>query len=313
MSGLDTTAVAATCLEFKSPTEYQTKWNLSFDHHPLLPVIDSPSPHTSVPLSARHNVTGLPAKPNVVRPQKSQLHQLFRTSPELRTIVKEKVAELIVRVAPIVSAVKDDASCLSVRIPEQAVFRLEQAYLWNRLHNSEAGHRLVLAGLKRATLELHAFILWHRDQSIFTNSNGQPPSDAFTKDYRTRGIYVNTVTDYDRFGRFGVAVLLDVDLHQVTLPSHAQHVDLSPIPVERNVLFPEGYAGGHHCYLHFYPPIIEDSRRFELAARGYQSRSDVYHSNRAIDKLFDNMSKDFCEYTFRYRIQIVNCHSGSGC
>jgi hypothetical protein len=202
------------------------------------------------------------------------------------------------RVAAIIPVVEADVGCLPVRIPEQAVFRLEQAYFWSHLHNSEAGHHLVLAGLKRATLELHGFILWHHERLRSTNSNATLPSYTFMKDYPTRGLYVNTVADYERFCRSSVAVFMDIDLDQVKFPSHAQRVDLSPIPVERNVLFPDGYSGGHHCYLYFYPPIIEDSVRFELAARGYHSRSDVYCSNRDIDKLFENISKDSCGHLF---------------
>ena len=271
---------------------------LSYERYPLLPVTDIPSTRVSVPRSSGHNITELPAKPDITRPSKSRPHQLFRTSSDFRNIVREKVTELTACVAPIISTVEADVGRLSIRIPEQAVFRLEQASLWSRLHNSEAGHRLVLAGLKRAALELHGFILWHHDQSKSNNSNATPQSHSFAKGYSTRGLYVNTIPDYDRFSRFGIAVFMVIDLDQVEFPSDAQHVDLSPIPVERNRLFPDGYSGGHHCYLYFYPPIIEDSVHFELAARGYHSRSDVYSSNRDIEKLFENISKDSCEHLF---------------
>ena len=269
-----------------------TLLRLSFDDYPLHPVTDLPS-LLSTRYSTGHDIAGLPPRPQVAQPSKIQLHQLFRTSHELREIVKEKVAELIANVSPVISAVKNDRNCLDVRIPEQALFRLEQAYLWNRLRNSEAGHRLVLAGLKRAVLELHAFILWYHDQSIVTTEKYQ--LDAFTKSYRTRGVYVNNVPEYDHLRRFGIAVFLEVNLKEVRLPPQARHVELTPIPIERNALFPEGYSGGHHCYLFFYPPIIQDSVLFERAARGYHSRSDIYRANRSLEKIFENIRRDTCE------------------
>jgi hypothetical protein len=274
-------------------------------------VVDTPSPISNNSRSAGTSIAGLPVRPQTVRPLKSYLHQIFRTLQELRTVLKALVAELISCTSITISAIKQDPKFKSIRIPEQAVFHLEQASLWIRIQNTEAGHRLVLAALKRATLELHGFLLWHRDQSVV--SRGTRASDAFTKHYRTRGVFVNNIRDYELFNRFRVAVFVEIDLHHIRLPSQARRVDLSPIPIDRNVLFPQGYTGGHHCHLYFYPPIIHDPLFFELAARGYHARSDVYHPNRDINKILENMRKDTCEPGFLVPHFDSHRLSASGC
>jgi hypothetical protein len=236
---------------------------------------------------ALHGLPGLPTKPQDCQISKPRRHQLFRTSSSMRTLIKTKVTELMAQVSTVFSSVRANGAFDAIRIPEQALFRLEQAYLWNRLHNSEPGHRLVLAGLKRSVMELHAFILW-RDHV----------QGRFRKTYRRRGVYVNSMAEFDHLRTSGVPVFLHVQAVAILNPPRIRHVNLTPIPIHFNLLFPEGYVGGHHSDIYFYPPLVQDSQYFELAARGYHSRSDEYRANRDINKIFDNMCKDSRECVY---------------
>jgi hypothetical protein len=260
-----------------------TLLRLNFYDNPVLPVVGDPlSPSNDVVgRLASHNIPGLPTKPQACQLSKPRLHQLFRTSSSMRTVIKTKVNELMTQVSTVFSSVRADGAFDAIRIPEQALFRLEQAYLWNRLHNSEAGHRLVLAGLKRAAMELHAFLLW-RDHV----------QGRFHKSYGRRGVYVNSLTEFDHLRTSGVPVYLHVQAVAIVNLPRIRHVILTPIPIHSNLLFPEGYVGGHHSDIYFYPPLVHDSQYFELTARGYHSRSDEYRANRDINKIFDNMRKD---------------------
>jgi hypothetical protein len=259
---------------------------LSFDDYPILPVVGDPlSPsNKAVGPVASHGIPCLPIKPQACQISKSRRHQLFRTSSSMRTLIKTKVTELMAQVSTVFSSVRANGAFDAIRIPEQALFRLEQAYLWNRLHNSEPGHRLVLAGLKRSVMELHAFLLW-RD-----HVEGKPHTT-----FRRRGVYVNSMTEFDDLRTSGVPVYLHVQAVAILNPPRIRHVNLTPIPIHSSLLFPEGYVGGHHAGIDFYPPFAQDSQYFELAARGYHSRSDEYRANRDIDKMFDNMRKDLRE------------------
>jgi hypothetical protein len=121
-------------------------------------------------------------------------------------IAKTKVSELISEVSAAITKSKGDSRFNHIRYPEQALFRLEQAYLWTRLHNTTSGHQLVLAGLKRAALELHGFLLWHRYYSTMPCSLDQCGREPSWKGYQTCGVYVENISDYNSFGRLGVAV-----------------------------------------------------------------------------------------------------------
>jgi hypothetical protein len=264
--------------------------NLSFEDYPLNPVTDTMPPPPSLPQSTPPSIPGLPPKPVAIERTRSTLHNLYCVPDSMRDILKKHVYELISRVRPVMDSVVADSHCVFIRLPTQAVFRLEQAYFWLRFQNSEAGHQLALCGLKRAVLELHAFLLWRTDEP--TSPAQQRNWDLFKKPYRTRGTYVDCPMDYNLIGRFGVAVYYEVDLMEVTLPERAKEVDLTPIPIERHPLFPPGYKGGNHTYLYFYPPVVKDSHQLELASRGYSSRTDSYSPNRDIEKIFASIRKE---------------------
>ena len=264
---------------------------ITFDKYPLSPIDDSDLP-SQPPQPFVGQVAGLPNKPRVLRPTRVHLHTLHVASSSMCAIAKAKVYELIAEVSAVIAKSKGDSRFDRIRYPEQALFRLEQAYLWTRLNNTTSGHQLILIGLKRAVLELHGFLLWHKYYSTMTFSPGQRRTEPSRKSYPMRGVYVDNIADYNSFGRLGVAVFHEVSLQKADIPFHAREVDLAPIPIERNLLFPEGYSGGHHCYVYFYPPIVHEDVPYELAARGYWSRSDVYRPNKEIDKSFENMRRD---------------------
>jgi len=79
----------------------------------------------------------------------------------MRAVVKEKVFVLIADVRQAIDELEKCPASHCTHLPEQALFCLQQAYYWNILPRTvtAAGHLLVLAGLKRAVLELHGFLL----------------------------------------------------------------------------------------------------------------------------------------------------------
>jgi len=141
---------------------------LDFIHHPLVPVSGyyHSVPATSTALS-RHS--SLPSKPTGARAtSKTQLLDFCSASDAMTRVVKTQVDDLITRVRPLITQLDDDPNTRFVRPPEQALFYLQQARYWNSLPgtNTERGHRLILSGMKRAVMELHGFILWHRDHRL---------------------------------------------------------------------------------------------------------------------------------------------------
>jgi hypothetical protein len=262
---------------------------MDFNKFPLVPVTPDALSTSSATDTAHATIPGLPSKPNANQPTKSTLHHLYRIPDLMCNLLKLKVRALLLFVRTIALSIKRDPDFRLIRIPEQAMFHLEQAYLWLRLENTMAGHRLALAGLRRAILELHGFILWYKDEPTNVENRDW---NLLKKSYPSRGVYVDCLVDYNLIGRFGVPVLFEVDLTQVSIPESAQQVPFTPIPMDRNPMFPQGYASGQHTFLYFYPPEVKDHAVYELASRGYCSRIDNYKPNRDINKIFENLRKD---------------------
>jgi hypothetical protein len=263
---------------------------LSFDEFPLVPVpkfSTTPAELGHIP----HTIANLPPKPQVVTPNKAHL-SFFNTSDDMRAIVKEQVFALISEVRRVIDNLHQNPDFHFIRMPEEALFRLKQAYYWNLLPDTvtNIGHTLILAGLKRAVYELHGFLLWRKDDAIRVEP--LPHQGYFAKLYGTRGVIVDNYRDYNAVGRFGVAVYMEANLDDITLQPTVNEVELSPIPIHRQLLEPLGSRSGHHTYIYFYPPIAEHFAFYELAARGYVSRLDVYEPNRDVDRVHDKMVQD---------------------
>jgi hypothetical protein len=260
---------------------------LSFDKFPLILASMSAGKPVGPP---HHTFAGLPSRPLDLDPGKVGL-SFVSTSEAMRAIVKEKVFALISAVRQATNDANNNPDLKSIRMPEQAIFRLQQAYYWNLLPGTVTtiGHVLVLAALKRAAYELHGFLLWLKDNTLTDLS---PQKGQFKKPYKTRGVIVKNARDYHALSRMGVSVYMEADLNIFTLPRSAKETQLSPIPVHRQLLVPYGSRAGHHTFLYFYPPIVEDFALFELAARGYASRLDNYEPNKGIDRLHAQLHKD---------------------
>jgi hypothetical protein len=202
----------------------------------------------------------------------------------MRRVVKTQVDTLSERVGEVIAELGSDLSH-RIRLPEQALFHLKQAYYWNSLPgtNTECGYRLILAGMKRAAMELHGFILWYRDYK----ASLRPIVRKYQKWYRSRGAVVYDEEDYAYLGRHDIPAWMTVDADAWKPNPSARAVSITPIPIHRDPMFPPGYKGGHHTAIFFYPPEAED--RFELAARGYAGRRDVYEFHTEIAKIHDKM------------------------
>jgi hypothetical protein len=162
---------------------------LSFDSFPLVPSPDHfKTAHihsTTHPILPIHS--SLPTKPGTVTGGvKKPALDFCSASDAMRRVVKTQVDTLSERVGEVIAELGSDLSH-RVRLPEQALFHLKQAYYWNSLPgtNTECGHRLILAGMKRAAMELHGFILWYRDYKASLNQ-ARPVVRKYQKWYRWR-------------------------------------------------------------------------------------------------------------------------------
>jgi hypothetical protein len=264
---------------------------LSFQDFPLVTTSASSTVSPSSP-QGRANVPHLPPKPQAIDTGRVEL-SFVNTSDAMRAIVKQQVLSLTSTVKRAIDAVSNNSQLASIRMPEQAIFRLQQSYYWNLLPGTvtAAGHHLILSSMKRSVLELHGFLLWLSDSGVLDRDVLSHESSSLWP-FRTRGVIVNDASDYRTIGRAGVSVYMEADLSAVELPSSARQIELSPIPLHRQLLTPHGSRKGHHTYIYFYPPIVENPGIYELAARGYASRLDEYQPNAEIDRLHTQMHKD---------------------
>ena len=268
---------------------------LNFADYPLTPSFTSTQSTTPATSGASRSIPRLPPKPLAPDAGKVE-YSLVSPSETMRAVVKQQVFNLISEVKSAIDVASTNRDFASIRMPEEAIFRLQQSYYWNSLPGTvtTAGHFLILASLKRSVLELHGFLLWLKDVDT-PSRNPESQKDNSRKAYATRGVIVNDVKNYLTIGRFGIAVYMKVDLSVVVLSPSARAVDLSPIPLRHQLLVPPGSRKGHLTYIYFYPPIVENFEIYELAARGYASRLDQYQPNADIEKLHAQMSKDASE------------------
>ena len=287
LTGLDPTIVMLNFSSFPlvpSPDHFKTT-HIQLTTNPRLPI------HPSLPTKPG-SVTGGVKKPGL---------DFCSASDAMRRVVKTQVDTLSERVGQVVADLGSDPSH-RIRLPEQALFHLKQAYYWNLLPgtNTECGHHLILAGMKRAAMELHGFILWHRDYKASLNQ-ARPIVRKYQKWYRSRGAVVSDEEDYAYLARRDIPAWMTIDAHTWKPNPSARAVCTTPIPIHRDPMFPPGYKGGHHTAILFYPPEAEDP--FELSARGYAGRRDVYELHTEIarihDKMHDKQRTIICDYCDR--------------
>ena len=266
--------------------------HLDFNKYPLIRVsgfYDSVPPTPKTP-SLRH--PSLPSKPRHSIADAAILD--FCTASDAMTrIVKTQVDNLIDRVRVLITQARNDLDTRSVRLPEQALFYLKQARYWNSLPgtNTECGHRLILAGMKRAAMELHGFILWRHDQQLLVDE-GLTSAQKHRTLFRARGALVDNEDDYAFLAKRGIPVWMKIPANAFEPPPSARLVSFTTIPIHRDPMFPPGHKSGHHTALFFYPPIVDDTSSFELAARGYAGRLDIYQPNAQIADVHQRMHSD---------------------
>ena len=267
---------------------------LDFDIFPLVPVanhFDSTSTPSSIN-PPRH--PSLPNKPNKAGTGgiKTVGLNFCSASDAMRRIIKTQVDSLSNRVRSLIVELEKDASH-SIRPPTQALFHLQQAYYWNLLPgtNTECGHYLILAGMKRAVMELHGFILWYHDYR-HTLDHARPIIRRYQKWFRTRGALVANEADYAYLGKHDIPAWATISADEFKPSSSARAVPLLTIPTHREPMFPAAYKGGHHTVLFFYPPEVDEDSSFELSARGYAARRDTYHFNNDIAKVHEKMRNE---------------------
>jgi hypothetical protein len=168
-------------------------------------------------------------------------------------IVKTQADNLINRVRQLLTQLDNDHNNRSVRPPEQALFYLQQACYWNSLPgtNTERAHRLILAGMKRAAMELHGFLLWHRDHRLSLDK--RPMVWKHQKWFQARGAFVDNEDDYAFLAQRDVPVWMNIAVDAFWLPHSARPVSLTTIPIHCELMFPRSHHGGHHTAIFFYP------------------------------------------------------------
>jgi hypothetical protein len=264
---------------------------LDFMHHPLVPVSGYYHPVPPTAALSRYPCSSLPSKPTTAT-RKTTVLDFCSASDAMICVVKTQVDDLINRVRPLITQLDNDPDTRFVRPPEQALFYLQQARYWNSLPrtNTERGHRLILGGMKRAAMELHGFILWHRDHRLSVDE--RPMVRKHQKWFRTRGAFVNNEDDYAFLAKRDIPVWMNIAVDAFQLPRSARPVSLTAIPIHCDLMFPRGHKDGHHTAIFFYPPKVDDNALFELAARGYAGRLDIYQLNTQIANVHEKMHRD---------------------
>jgi hypothetical protein len=158
--------------------------------------------------------------------------------------------------------------------------------------NTTAGHHLILAGMKRAAMELHGFILWYQDYKRGLDPCARPIAREFKKSFRSRSALVDNQDDCDYLEKRDIPVWMKIDAEEFKPHHSTRAVSLTPIPIHRQPMFPAQYKGGHHTALFFYPPDPKNGCAFELAACGYTGRCDIYQIDTDIARVHEKIHNE---------------------
>lgn len=138
-----------------------------------------------------------------------------------------------------------------------------------------------LAGLKRAIAELQGFILWHHEQEARESS-----SIRRVITHRSRGVIVDTLSDYQTMERLGLPVWIVLEFTNPLALFPSKEVPLTDPPSNMGFWSAPGSTSSsadfyrgifvHNKHLDYYPPVVDKSVSFERSARGYGPRLDVF-------------------------------------
>jgi hypothetical protein len=268
---------------------------MDFVAFPLVPVPGHSTPG-HIPSTVQPPLhPSLPTKPGVSDIKAPDL-DFCSASHSMKQVVKTQVDNLLDDARKVI-AEYENLNNGSIRLPVQALFNLKQAYYWNLLPgtNTECGHRLILAGMKRAAMELHGFILWYKDYQTPLSEN--PIPRKYPTWFRCRGALVTNEDDYAYLGERGIPAWMKIAFNRFDPLPSARAVSITTIPTSRDLMFPPSYKGGHHTAILFYPPEAEDASLFELSARGYAGRRDVYQFHSGIARVHEKMRNEQCTFT----------------
>jgi hypothetical protein len=259
---------------------------LDFADFPLVPVEGHFSPPDARPTIDPPLCPSLPMRPGTANTTRPRLNFCSASEP-MKLVISTQLEKLSRPAIRALAEIRDD----SVRLPIQALYHLKQSYYWNLLPgtNTTAGHHLILAGMKRAVMELHGFILWYQDYKRGLDPWPRPIAREFQKSFRCRGALVENQDDCDYLEKRDIPVWMKIDTEKFQPHHSARAVSLTPIPIHRQPMFPANYKGGHHAALFFYPPDPEDGCSFELSARGYSGRRDIYQIDAEIARVHEKI------------------------
>ncbi|KAJ7682424.1 hypothetical protein DFH06DRAFT_293927 [Mycena polygramma] len=190
-----------------------------------------------------------------------------------------------------IDVVKSRPDLSHIRLPLGAVERTYASLLALRVNFLTRQDVLEYAAcLKRSMAELQGFILWSRELDVWMD----PSSSIFDRaGRRLRGAVCEDMLSYESLHRMGVPAWCFV----TGLPPAANVVSNS---------FDDGVSSvWSKCAMpnnkahYFYPPLVDDRRTFELAARGYALRRDKLRRDTGyrkdleeMDRLYDKLNKE---------------------
>ncbi|KAJ7502478.1 hypothetical protein B0H11DRAFT_2223392 [Mycena galericulata] len=231
------------------------------------------------------DISLLSFKPNRAWPSRGTVDSLVLDA------FQEQLNSIYLQVTEAITRVKSRPALSGIRLPLRAVERAYASLL--ALHVNFLTRRDLLeyvACLKRSIAELRGFILWADEIDCWLADSVV----STRRSYAARGSVCEDLATYDALCRMGIPVWCFVS--GLSVASHTTEQALSKAsyccpPMSGTLL--------HNKALFFYPPVVDDTRTFELAARGYAPRVDKLHRDKgyrkdlgAMEAVYDKMNRE---------------------
>ncbi|KAJ7471246.1 hypothetical protein B0H11DRAFT_1919807 [Mycena galericulata] len=211
--------------------------------------------------------------------------------PTVLEAFQEEVNSVYCGVTKAMEFIKSNDVSPEIRLPLCAVERAYASILALRVNFLTRRDLLeYVACLKRSVAELRGFISWVHDLDYWLGNSVTPIK--VTRE--VRGAVCEDLETYRLLHRLGIPAWCFV----AGMPSGSCAMEL---PLARDSFRYETLSGFHlhNKAIFFYPPVVNDTRMFELAARGYAPREDRLHRDKgyrkdlgAMEAVYDKINEE---------------------
>ncbi|KAJ7143486.1 hypothetical protein C8R43DRAFT_1130571 [Mycena crocata] len=275
------------------------RWGL-FEYSTVPQLFDNNFPYLAWLPTDRFHRLGIPTEINRFRIDEDPLkpnsvfvrHSGWMHRGHLRTEIREKLQQDVVYYIEQVKRIiqeENDAStqkgAANVRPPVIALVRAHNAAFSMRFpHLTYRDLLEYLAGLQRSVAELQAYTMWY-DRIQY----GDVAASTRSFELGLRGSVATSLADYNYLHRLGVPVWMEVPFSETIASQTLKETEVKLLRVERRSwddmpveeCLRDTRKGKlvHNKPLEYYPPAVEDPALYELAARGYAPRVDIYRGD----------------------------------